>query len=84
MGRLLDERSGGRLKLRMFAGGQLGAEKDTLEITVFGGIDLNRVSIAPLGAIAKEAVVPTLPFLFRDTAHMRAALDARRAGKIRA
>lgn len=75
MGRLLEERSGGRLSIKTFAGGQLGAEKDTLEITVFGGLDFTRVSIAPLGAIAKEAVVPTLPFLFRDTAHMRAALD---------
>lgn len=75
MGRLLHERSGGRLSVKIYPGGQLGAEKDALEITVFGGLDLTRVSIAPLGAIAPEAIVPTLPFLFRDTAHMRAALD---------
>ena len=73
--RRLHERSDGRFRVKLYPGGQLGAERDTLEITVFGGIDLNRVSIAPLGSIAPEAVVPTLPFLFRDTAHMRAALD---------
>ncbi|MCK5748016.1 MAG: TRAP transporter substrate-binding protein, partial [Oricola sp.] len=56
-------------------GGQLGVEKDALEITIFGGLDMTRVSIAPLSAIAAEAVVPSLPFIFRDTAHMRAALD---------
>jgi tripartite ATP-independent transporter DctP family solute receptor len=75
MGRFLTERSGGLLRLKTYAGGQLGAENDTLEITIFGGLDFNRISIAPLGAVAAEAVVPTLPFLFRDTAHMRAALD---------
>lgn len=75
LGRLLQERTDGRLRIKIYAGGQLGNEKDTLEITIFGGIDLNRVSIAPLGSIAQEAIVPTLPFLFRDTAHMRAALD---------
>jgi len=75
MGRLLQERSGGRLKVKTYTGGQLGNEKDTLEITLLGGLDLNRVSIAPLGSIAPEAIVPTLPFLFRSTAHMRAALD---------
>ncbi|MEZ5998994.1 MAG: TRAP transporter substrate-binding protein, partial [Hyphomonas sp.] len=75
MGRLLDEATDGRLRIKTYAGGQLGNEKDTLEITVFGGLDLNRVSIAPLGSILPEAVVPTLPFLFRSTEHMRAALD---------
>ena len=75
MGRLLSEGSGGRLRVKTYAGGQLGNEKDTLEITLLGGLDLNRVSIAPLGSIAPEAIVPTLPFLFRSTAHMRAALD---------
>ncbi|MGB3627254.1 MAG: TRAP transporter substrate-binding protein [Henriciella sp.] len=74
-GRLLSERSGGRLDLKLYPGGQLGNERDTLEITIFGGIDVNRVSIAPLGSISAEARVPTLPFIFRDTAHMRAALD---------
>ena len=75
MGRLLADRSDGRLRIKTYAGGQLGNEKDTLEITLLGGLDLNRVSIAPLGSIAPEAIVPTLPFLFRSTQHMRAALD---------
>ena len=54
MGRFLNERSGGRLSLKTYAGGQLGAESDTLEITIFGGLDFNRISIAPLGAVAAD------------------------------
>jgi tripartite ATP-independent transporter DctP family solute receptor len=67
--------TGGRLALDIFAGGQLGEEKDTLELTIFGGIDMNRVNLAPLNAIAAETLVPTLPFLFDSIAHMRRAMD---------
>ncbi len=75
MGRLLRERTNGRLDIKMFAGGQLGAERDTLEITTFGGLDMTRVNLAPLNSIEPLTVIPALPFLFRSTDHMRRALD---------
>ncbi|HZF43430.1 MAG TPA: TRAP transporter substrate-binding protein [Sphingomonadaceae bacterium] len=75
MGQLLDDRSGGRLRIRSYPGGQLGEEKDTLEITIFGGLDINRVNLAPLNPIAPETIVPNLPFLFRSTEHMHRAMD---------
>lgn len=75
MGRLLNERSGGRLRIKMYAGGQLGSERDTLEITSFGGLDLNRVNLAPLNSIEPLTTIPALPFLFSSTSHMRTALD---------
>ena len=75
MARLLEVRTEGRLRIKMYAGAQLGAERDTLEITVFGGIDFNRVNLAPLNSIAPQTLVPALPFLFRDTDHMRRAMD---------
>ena len=75
MGALLEEWSNGELAIKLYAGGQLGEEKDTLEITIFGGIDLNRINMAPLNSIVPETTVLGLPFLFRSTAHMRAVLD---------
>lgn len=75
LGQLLKKRSGGRLGLEHYAGGVLGQEKDALEITIFGGIDLNRVSLAPLNPIVPETLVPGLPFLFSSTEHMRIAMD---------
>jgi tripartite ATP-independent transporter DctP family solute receptor len=74
-GDLLEARTQGRLKLKMFAGGQLGGERDTLEITSFGGIDFNRVALGALNSIEPLTVVPALPFLFENEAHMRRALD---------
>ncbi len=74
--------SDGRLRMKVFPGGQLGEERDTLELTIFGGLDFNRVNLAPLNAIAPETIVPTLPFLFRDEAHMRAAMDSQPGARI--
>lgn len=73
--RLLDERTNGEMRVRVYAGGQMGAEKDTLEITVFGGLDLNRVNLAPLNSIVPQTIVLALPFLFRSIAHARTAFD---------
>lgn len=75
MGALLKQWSSGEMAIKLYAGGQLGEEKDTLEITIFGGIDLNRINMAPLNSIVPETAVLGLPFLFRSTAHMRAVVD---------
>lgn len=75
MGKLMSERSNGRLTVKMFAGGQLGSERDTLEITTFGGLDINRIAIAPLNTFEPLTIIPALPFLFRSTQHMRSAMD---------
>ncbi|MFN4184282.1 MAG: TRAP transporter substrate-binding protein [Hyphomonas sp.] len=75
MGRLLNARTDGRIGIKIYAGGQLGSEQDTLEITVFGGLDMNRVNLAPLNSIEPLTTIPALPFLFKSNEHMRRALD---------
>lgn len=75
MARLLEARSDGRLRTKLYPGGVLGDERDTLEITIFGGLDFNRINLGPLNSIAKETLVPTLPFMFRSIPHMRNAMD---------
>jgi tripartite ATP-independent transporter DctP family solute receptor len=82
MAKQLAARTEGRLRIKTFPGSILGQERDTLEITIFGGIDLNRVSLAPLNSIVPETLVPTLPFVFRSTAHMRATMDGAPGEKI--
>jgi TRAP-type C4-dicarboxylate transport system substrate-binding protein len=42
MGRLIAERSGDRLQIRVFHSRQLGEQKQTIEQTRVGAIDLNR------------------------------------------
>ncbi len=45
MGRLIAERTGGRHRIRVFHSRQLGEEKETIEQTRVGAIDLNRTNV---------------------------------------
>jgi len=75
MGKLIEERTGGRIKIQMFHSRQLGDEKDTLEQTRFGVIDITRVNTAPLNNLVPETLVVGLPFVFRSTEHMHKVMD---------
>ena len=75
MGNLLKERSGGRICIEVFPSAQLGEERDTIDQTKFGVIDLNRVSMGPFNNLVEETKVVSLPFIFRDTSHMHRVMD---------
>jgi tripartite ATP-independent transporter DctP family solute receptor len=75
MGEMLEERTGGKLCIEVFHSAQLGQEKDTIEQTQFGVIDMNRVSLGPFNNIIEETQIPSLPFIFRSTDHMHRVMD---------
>lgn len=75
MGRIVDERTQGRHRIRVFHTRQLGEEKETIEQTRVGAIDMNRTNVAPLGSFIPEANVLALPFLFRSIDHLNKVLD---------
>ena len=75
MGQWLAEKTDGRLGIKVYSGGQLGSEMDTLEITSFGGLDFSRVNLAPLNSIEPMSIPFCLPFVFDSVAHMRRTVD---------
>lgn len=75
MGQLLEQRTNGALKVNVFHSAQLGNEKDTIEQTRFGVIDMNRINMAPFNNLIPETNVPGLPFVFRSVPHMRKVMD---------
>jgi tripartite ATP-independent transporter DctP family solute receptor len=75
MSKLLEERTKGKLKINVFHSAQLGNEKDTIEQTRFGVIDINRINMAPFNNLIPATNVPSLPFIFRSVAHMRIVMD---------
>ena len=75
MGSLIESRTDGRHKLRVFHSRQLGEEKETIEQTRVGAIDLNRTNVAPLGSLIPISNVLALPFLFRSIDHLHNVLD---------
>jgi tripartite ATP-independent transporter DctP family solute receptor len=75
MGRLIAERSGGRDQIRVFHSRQLGEEKETIEQTRAGAIDLNRTNVALIGNFVPAMNVLAMPFLFRSIEHLQKVLD---------
>jgi tripartite ATP-independent transporter DctP family solute receptor len=75
MGRQIAERTGGRHEIKVFHSHLLGEEKETLEQTRAGAIDLNRINVALIGNIVPAVNVLALPFLFRSIEHMQKVLD---------
>src|ERR1700722_13915373 len=75
MGRLGAERSGERLQIRVFHSRQLGEEKETIEQTRVGAIDLNRTNVALIGTFVPAMNVLAMPFLFRSIEHLQKVLD---------
>ncbi|WP_353861917.1 TRAP transporter substrate-binding protein [Azospirillum formosense] len=73
--KLLKERTGGKLGVKVYPNGALGTEKDTIEQLKIGGLDMMRINVAPLNNVVPETMVTALPFIFRSTEHMRAVLD---------
>ncbi|MGZ5131709.1 MAG: TRAP transporter substrate-binding protein [Caldimonas sp.] len=75
LGSKLEAATGGRIKLKMFPGGVLGSEKEMIEQTQVGAIDILRTSLGPIGPIVPDVNVFNMPFVFRNEAHMRAVID---------
>jgi tripartite ATP-independent transporter DctP family solute receptor len=75
MGSMVAERSGGRHQIKVFHSHQLGEEKETLEQTRVGAIDLNRTNVALIGNMVPAMNVLAMPFLFRSIEHMQKVLD---------
>jgi tripartite ATP-independent transporter DctP family solute receptor len=75
MGELIKERTGGRYSVEVYHSSQLGEEKDTIEQTQTGVLDLNRVSLGPFNGVVPETQIPSLPYIFRSVDHMRHVMD---------
>ena len=74
MGSLVEERTCGRHRIKMFHSRQLGEEKETLEQIRAGAIDFNRTNVALIGTRVPANVL-AMPFLFRSIEHQEKVLD---------
>jgi tripartite ATP-independent transporter DctP family solute receptor len=75
MGSLIAEKTGGRHQVRVFHSRQLGEEKETIEQTRAGAIDINRTNVALIGTFVPAMNVLAMPFLFRSIEHLQKVLD---------
>ena len=75
MGKKLEAATNGRIKFQMFPGSVLGGEKEMIEQTQVGAIQILRTSLGPVGPVVPEVNVFNMPFVFRNIPHMRAVID---------
>ena len=66
---------GGDLTLRQYHSGQLGSEKDTLELARIGALAITRVHSSVLNNMVPATRILSLPYVFDSTQHMRRAFD---------
>jgi len=75
LGKKLAEATGGRLSVQMYPSMQLGGEKETIEQTQIGAVQMLRVSVGSMGPIVDDINVINMPFLFKNTAHANKMMD---------
>lgn len=75
MSKLVEMWTNGRIKIEVYPGAVLGSEKETIEQTQMGIIDINRTSIAPLTAVYPKLSVFALPYIFKSREHMWKVLE---------
>lgn len=72
----LERLSGGELQVEIYCCGQLGGgEREQIELTQFGEIDVFAGSTGALGGFVPAVNVFDLPFLFRDNDHVDAVIE---------
>ncbi len=75
MAEFLEQRSHGRITLKVINNGVFGAEKDELEQLKNGTLDMTRASAAMFNKDCPATVIPALPFIFNSLDHMHQVMD---------
>lgn len=68
-GEMLERKTGGKVGVKVFPGGQLGGEKDSLESQIIGTLDMAITQSSLLALWEKQMVYIDVPYLYRDVDH---------------
>ena len=72
---LVGEKSGGKIKVRLFPGGTLGGDLQTVSALQGGTLDLTVLNSGILAAQVPEFAMLDFPYLFNNTAEAHAVID---------
>lgn len=76
MAKKLAENSNGKMRMDIYPSGQLGAERDLIELLQIGSLAMTKVSTAPLEAFVPEMVIFGIPYIFRNDEHRWKVLNS--------
>lgn len=75
LGNRLEEKSDGKIKIQLYPSGQLGGERECLELLQIGSLDITKVSAAVLENFIEEYKVLSIPYIFNDRQHSYDVFD---------
>lgn len=79
---VIEEKTDGKITVDIFAGGQLGQERDINESILDGSIHIG-VGAGALATLAPVMNLLELPFLIQDQAHMQSIVDSPAADQLK-
>lgn len=71
----LQEISGGKMRVDIYPGAQLGSETQNIELVQIGSLAMAKVSTASLEGFVEEYKVFGIPYIFRSKAHLFRVLE---------
>ena len=72
----LDTLSNGTMAIDIYPAGQLGSERDVIELLQIGSLAMTKVSASPLEGFLPEMKVFSIPYIFRDNDHYWQVLNS--------
>lgn len=72
----LQQYSNGKMSVKIFPGGQLGSERENIELLQIGSLAMTKVSASPLEGFVPAMKVFSLPYVFNDRDHQLRVLDS--------
>ncbi len=76
MAERLDEISDGHMRIDIYPSGQLGGERETVELVQIGSLAMTKVSTSPLESFVPAMQIFSIPYVFRDREHFFKVLDS--------
>ncbi|WP_323035517.1 TRAP transporter substrate-binding protein [Pararhodobacter sp.] len=71
----VNELTDGDLRIRVFHGGQLGAQRETMELVAQGALDIAKTNAAEMEAFDPIYSIFNLPYIFSSVEHMSRVLQ---------
>ncbi len=71
----VDEKSDGKMRVDIYPGGQLGNERELIELIQIGSLAMTKVSTAPLEGFIPDMKIFGMPYLFENDEHRWSILN---------
>ncbi len=75
MAEKVDEKSGGKMRLDIYPSGQLGSERENVEMLQIGSLAITKVSAAVMEGFAPSYKIFSLPYMFISREHSQRVMD---------